>query len=171
MSQETYLPNELKYILLEFNRLENSREEKNIKPETINEWIASFADEGFSAEHVCRMIRAVKNKCISYKLKFADFTNQDSDEIAKMIQIIPTKMLEEHEPEQPKLNDEHSLFSRIRTNLGIGYFDFCSEAEKEHQEWETFYKFLFENLDEINKRGIKRLKRETNGQKLSDIII
>jgi hypothetical protein len=167
---------ELSYIINEILSLEKARQEQ-YPADTKKEWINSFWEEGYSAEHVCRMIRKVKTSCLSYKLRYADFTTQ-AEEIENMTQIIPIKQLSEPVPEtEPTPTKfEDTLFYRVRHNLGISFYAFtCESIEKGHKSSEEYYEYLIKNPN--NTKCKKITCNETNKSirgrqitKLSDII-
>lgn len=153
----------LKYINIELESLSRARQER-YSHETRTEWIRAFLDIGYSAEHVCRMIRKVKlYNQTSYKLKFTDFTDFQND-ISGMDSIIPLEQKAlpyDADRKQEQYLDEVQrtalLLADVRNNLGISFVDFMIMKGKQNLNSQEFYNYLLENRDKItcDKMGSK----------------
>lgn len=151
----TYTRTEKEYILKEFQSLQLARNE-TIKDEVLKEWVKLFGEAGYSAEHICRMIKVVKLANISYKLKYADFTDR-IDETRGLQQIIPldpATLITGKTDEEAKIAEEkdvaatNNLIYNVRNVLGISWIAFIIEAEEKGYSYRSYYELLKDNSTE-----------------------
>ena len=140
----TYTPKEREYIKLELKRLETARND-DYKGHILTEWINSFEEEGFIAEHACRMVRKVRLEGATYKVKFSDFVNC-FESAMELPPIMPVKMLPEKKEDTPT---NRELICNVRHVLGISFVDFLIEMKEKGYESSTdYYNYLLEHPNE-----------------------
>lgn len=157
----TYTPKERDYIKLELKHLESARNDK-YPDNTLLEWISSFQNEGFTAEHACKMIRKIKISGQTYKVKFSDFIDCFEDAMQLPL-IIPIKQLPEVTRET---NPPSHLLPKVRDELGISYIDFLLESKDNGYEPEKWYEHLKANPDETKCVKLEDKQREQRKNKI-----
>jgi len=81
-----YSEPERAFIVEEFNSLKKVRQEEYTK-DTLREWVKAFWENGYTANQVCKRIRAVKEAKIYGKVTYADFINADIDETPDIVPV------------------------------------------------------------------------------------
>lgn len=75
---------EKKFIFDEFKSLMAVRQDKYLD-DTLKEWVKCFWDAGYTANQVCKRIKAVKEMKVYSKVTFSDFINAEIEEIPDII--------------------------------------------------------------------------------------
>lgn len=79
-----YSEAEMGFIVSELNSLKTVRQE-NYSKETVREWVKLFWEQKYTANQVCKRIRAVKEAKVYSKVTFADFVNAEINDIPDIV--------------------------------------------------------------------------------------
>lgn len=157
-----YTDLEKKYINGEFRDLQTARQEK-IPDDTLRRWVIDFQDLSYPAETACRMIRLARLKKIDFKIKFSDLTGL-LPESRDMDNIIPIKQLLLETPEAKSLEEKSierasNMLTRVRTELGMSFIVFITEADSKGFSWMQYFDYLKSNPEKISKREAKEFNK------------
>jgi hypothetical protein len=87
-----YTDLEKRFIQQEFIALANARQD-TYSNDTLREWVKTFFEKGYTANQVCKRIRAVKEDVKLFKVTFVDFINAEIDDIPDIVQQQANKEL------------------------------------------------------------------------------